>query len=232
MNQAKKGQNYTGLVDIGIILNGIDMNTITEGFYYYNQPIIKNIYPKFGPSKGKGVVKVFGENFKDDFKNANPACKIGNIRGRSRIINMNELNCEFDNIPLIPVNKTLNFSYALNNYSFTEESLENYFIPYGISKISPSSGPIKGGSRIEVHGAGFFSDRKARCRFGVPGYFYYTEAEIINYNLLICSSPLNYVIPNIAELPFSVPFSIAFSEDEFSNKNTIKLFLIFTKTYK
>jgi len=216
MPEAKKGLNFTGTVEMAIILNGIDINSFPEGFYYYNQPEIHSIYPKYGPSKGRGIIKVFGENFKDDFENAEPVCKIGKIKGKSQIININEVNCEFDNIPLIPVNKTLNFSFALNNYSFTDEKLDHYFIPYGISKISPSSGPIEGGSRIEVHGAGFFPSNKAKCRFGVPGYFYYTEAEVINYNLLICSSPLNYVIPNIAEVPFSAPFSIAFGEDEFS----------------
>lgn len=226
MNPAKGGLNFTGLVDIGIILNGIDINNFSEGFYYYNQPIIHNIYPKFGPSKGKGIVKVFGDYFKDNFKNANPMCKIGNIRGKSNIINKNELNCEFDHIPLLPINKTLNFSYALNNYSFTEGNPEFYYIPYGINKIMPSSGPINGATRIEVFGAGFFDTNKARCRFGVPGYFYYTEAQIINYNLLICSSPLNFKIPNFAEIPFSIPFSIAFSEDDFSNNASFKSFII------
>jgi len=216
MPKPQKSQNFTGLVDLAIVINGIDIHSITEGFSYYKQPIIKNIFPKYGPSKGKGIVRVFGENFKDDFKNANPTCKIGNIRGKSKIININEVNCEFNNIPLIPYNETLNFSYALNNYSFTEERVDHSFIPYGISKIIPSSGPIKGGSRIEVHGAGFFQSKNAKCRFGVPGYFYYTKAEVINYNLLICTSPLNYEIPNIAEVPFSVPFSIAFNDDEFS----------------
>ncbi len=218
MQPAKKGLNFTGNVELAIVLNGIDINSFPKGFHYYIQPVINSIYPKYGPSKGKGIVKVFGENFKGDFENAEPVCKIGNIKGKSQIISVNEVNCEFDNIPLIPVNKTLNFSYALNNYSFTEESIEHYFIPYGISKINPSSGPVKGGSRIEVHGAGFFFTKAARCRFGVPGYFYYTEAEIINYDLLICSSPLNYVVPIVAEVPFSVPFSIAFSEDEFGKK--------------
>jgi hypothetical protein len=224
MNRAKKSLNFTGTVDLSVNLNGIDEFKINEGFTYYTQAIVSNIYPKYGPSKGKGIVKVFGDNFKEDFKNAKPSCKIGNIKGKSKIISITELNCEFEHIPLIPNNKTLNFSFALNDYSYTEEKLELNYIPYGVSKISPSSGPIKGGSRIEVSGAGFFNLEKIRCRFGVPCYFFYTEAEVINYNLLICSSPLDYQIPEIAELPFAVPFSIAFGEDEFS-KYKIKFFI-------
>lgn len=216
MSHAKKGQNFTGTVDLGISLNGIDQYTISDGFTYYNQAYISNIYPKYGPSKGKGIVKVFGDNFKEDFKNAKPSCKIGNVKGKAKIKSITELDCEFEHIPLIPVNKTLNFSFALNDYSYTQERMDLTYVPYGISKISPSSGPIKGGSRIEVNGAGFFNHEKIRCRFGVPGYFFYTEAEVINYNLLICSSPLDYQIPNIAELPFAVPFSVAFGEDDFS----------------
>jgi len=138
------------------------------------------------------------------------------VKWNAKIKSITVLDCEFDHSPLISNNKTLNFSFALNDYSYTEESRNLTYIPYGVSKIAPSSGPIKGGSRIEVTGAGFFDNDKIRCRFGVPGYFFYTEAEVINYNLLICSSPLDYQIPNIGELPFAVPFSIAFGEDEFS----------------
>lgn len=216
MNRPKNGLNFTGTVYLGINLNGIDSYEINDGFTYYTQAIVSNIFPKYGPSKGKGIVKVFGDNFKEDFKNAKPSCKIGNVKGKAKIKSIGELDCEFERIPLIPYNKTLNFSFALNDYSYTEESVELSYIPYGVSKISPSSGPIKGGTRIEVSGAGFFENEKIRCRFGVPGYFFYTEAEVINYNLLICSSPLDYKIPNIGELPFAVPFSIAFGEDDFS----------------
>lgn len=213
-----KKNNYTGTVEFGVILNGIDINMFNEGFYFYDQPIVNEIFPKYGPSKGKAIVKIFGENFQNNFKNANPSCKIGNYRGHADIKSPNLLNCEFNHLPLIPVNKTMNFTLALNNYSFTEEISNNYFIPYGITKITPSSGPIKGGTRIEVLGAGFFSSKKARCRFGTPGYFFYTQAEIINYNQLICMSPTKFIIPKFADLPFSIPFSIAFNDDEFSKK--------------
>lgn len=225
MNKAKT-MNFTGTVELGVNLNGIDQYQINDGFTYYNQAIISSIFPKYGPSRGKGIVKVFGENFKEDFKNSKPSCKIGNFKGKAKIKSINELDCEFEHVPLIPANKTLNFSFALNDYSYTEERNDLTYIPYGVSKIAPSSGPIKGGSRIEVFGAGFFDHNKIRCRFGTQGYFFYTEAEVINYNLLICSSPLDYQIPNVGELPFAVPFSIAFGEDEFSKFKKIFIYFL------
>ena len=72
MNPAK-GMNFTGTVDLGINLNGIDTYQINDGFTYYNQAIVTSMFPKYGPSKGKGIIKVFGDNFKEDFKNAKPS---------------------------------------------------------------------------------------------------------------------------------------------------------------
>lgn len=126
------------------------------------------------------------------------------------------MNCYFPSIGLIEANTTKNFSIALNNYSFTASKQNITFVPYGIVHITPSSGPIAGGTRIDIKGAGFFETINARCRFGVPGYYYYTNAEFIDYNRIVCSSPEDFRVPVMGQLPFSVPFSIAFNDDAFN----------------
>jgi hypothetical protein len=35
-----KEKDFTGYVDMGLTLNGIDSNDYKDGFYYYEQPIV------------------------------------------------------------------------------------------------------------------------------------------------------------------------------------------------
>jgi hypothetical protein len=210
------GNNFTGYVDFALMLNGIDPKTFTNGFYYYQQPNVDYIYPKSGPSKGEGIVKVYGQGFRDDFNGANIGCKIGKSFGKGEVVNSGEILCRFNRLPLLENNRTMNLSIALNNYSFTESNENTTFVPYGIMSISPSSGPIQGGSRVDIKGAGFNENSKGRCRFGVPGYYYYTNTEFIDYNRIVCNSPEDFKVPIAGQLPLTVPFSIAFNDDEFN----------------
>ena len=223
--------NFTGYVDMGLTLNGIDSQDYPDGFYYYVQPEVSGIYPHNGPSQGNSKVKVFGKGFKDDFKGANIGCKVGEYYGKGQVDNFNEMTCNFETLPTIPdeysikVDKngnklksknSLPLKIALNNVSFSEANDNVSFIPYGVYEIVPSSGPIQGGTQILVKGAGFFESNNIRCRFGVPGYFSYTEGKFIDYNKISCLSPNNYKIPDSGQMPFTVPFGIAFNDEEFN----------------
>ncbi len=214
--QAMKGRNFTGKVDFGITLNGIDKKVFTGGYYYYNQPIVTDIYPRTGPTKGKGLIKVFGKKFKNNFAGANLGCKIGNSYGKGEFIDKNQINCVFNNINVNEKNLTMPFSMALNNYSWTSEVSYLNYTPYGIVSMNPSSGPSDTITNIIVKGTGFFDSPNARCRFGVEGYFSETSAKYIDQNTIVCPTPSEYILPTAGQLPFSVPFSIAFIEDQYS----------------
>jgi hypothetical protein len=224
--------NATGAVNLGVVLNGIDQKLFPKGFYYYEQVIIDSIYPKSGPSSGNAKIKVFGKNFRNDFAGVELGCKIGDNYGKGEYVSATEMNCFFKRLPLLESNSTANFSVALNNYSFTDEKEGLTFSPYGITRIFPSSGPIRGNTRIEIRGSGFFESKKIRCRFGVPGYYFYTQAEYINANLIVCSSPEDFKVPVSGQLPFSVPFSIAFHEDEFQPWTESSHFFSFYDEYR
>jgi len=216
MTECDFGRNFTGAVDFGVSLNGIDWKVFSNGFYYYVQPNITDIFPQFGPSKGRAKVKAFGSGLRSDFPGSNTGCKVGDYYGRGEVLDDNQIECIIPSMPLLENNQTLNFSVALNNYSFTEERNHLNFTPYGVSSINPSSGPIEGGTRIEVRGAGFVKSNNMRCRFGVPGWYGYTEATYIDYGRIICPSPVDFELPEGGKLPYSVPFSIALNEDEYS----------------
>ena len=111
----------------------------------------------------------------------------------------------------------MNFTMAMNNYTFVEYNKNLNYTPYGVVTMNPSSGPIQGSSNIIVKGSGFSDTILARCRFGVEGYYAETNAKFIDSTTIVCPSPSDYKLPNAGQLPFSVPFSIAFLEAEYSN---------------
>jgi len=210
------GKNFTGSVEFQMSLNGIDRKEFPQGFFYYIQPNVSGIFPNSGPSSGNALVKVYGSGFRSDFPGANLGCKMGEYYGRGEFFSDTEMYCFFNRLPLIERNQSLNFSVALNNYSFTPESYALNFTPYGIISIEPSSGPIIGGTEILVRGAGFTNTKNIRCKFGVLGYYQYTFGKYIDCNHIVCSSPENFVLPSPGQLPFSVPFSIALNDDDFN----------------
>lgn len=216
MPQAPFGKNFTGSVDFSVTLNGIDWRDYDNGFYYYIQPLVESVFPTTGPSKGNALVKVYGKGFRNNFPGSDAGCQIGHYIGKGKVLKETEIECEFNDLPLLKTNKPLNFTVALNSYSFTPESANFTFTPYGITLVSPSSGPKEGGTRIEVKGAGFYDSKNIRCRFGVPGWYGYTAGQYIDYNRIVCSSPVNFALPEGSGYPFSVPLSIAFNDDEFS----------------
>jgi hypothetical protein len=216
MLECPLGLNFTGAMDFSVSLNGIDWRDFKLGFYYYLQPEFSDLFPKSGPSRSKTSVHAFGNDFRSDFPGSNAACKAGNYYAKATVISKTEMACEFTNLPMLDSGKSLNFSIALNNYSFTEENANYTFSPYGIQRIRPSSGPAQGGTDIMIKGSGFIETDNARCRFGVPGYYAYTSAKFIDEATMICVSPSSFNIPIAGQLPFSVPFSIAFNEEEYN----------------
>lgn len=82
----------------------------------------------------------------------------------------------------------------------------------------PSSGPYDGFTDVMVTGKGFNGNDyidSGRCRFGVETNYAIVQAQVLDYNKLVCRSPEEFQLPEGADQMFSVPFSIAFGEEEF-----------------
>jgi hypothetical protein len=219
--------NFTGYVDMEIYLDGEHEIEFKDGFFYYQQPILESVYPKAGPSTGDTIFHVFGKDFRDDFRGAKTVCKVGGCTGEGEVISDTEVKCRFDNLPVEEIEFTEKedgttvksgnpIQIALNGVSFTKKNPKLLVTTYSIEEITPVSGPIETGTIIVVKGSGFVQSENIRCRFGVPGYFAYTEGTYIDYNKITCPSPKGFEIPKGGALPFTVPFSIAFNDDEFN----------------
>lgn len=106
---------------------------------------------------------------------------------------------------------------ALNSYSWTTLTNSTYFLPYGIDQIYPNAGPTTGVTDVMVSGKGFVDEEgnTARCRFGTPANYAIVDAQIISYEKLVCKAPSEFKLVPPAAFPEDVPFSIAFTSDEY-----------------
>lgn len=166
---AKQGLSFFGKVPFDISVNGEEWNSQSEGYYYYEQPTISDIYPKSGPSVGHAKVKISGSKFRSDFNTAAVACKVGDYYGNAKVINSNTLECELPNVPLTTSEKGYLAQISLNNNTWTDTNSNIYYVPYGIDHMTPNSGPSVGGTDITVYGTGFSEANKVNCRFGIAG---------------------------------------------------------------
>lgn len=209
----KNGDDFFGTVPLDVVVNGIDQHNFEGGFHYYPQINVTDFYPKHGPAKGKGIIKIYGTKFRADFALARPSCKFGKYIGKAEVLSENEMVCHIP--PIDAINQTYKVEAALNGQSFIPSHNRSEFTPYGIYDIEPYSGPYGIQTPITVAGEGFPKDGKPKCRFGIPGDYAILDGKVLSNQRMLCLSPKSFhIIPKVMEMPFAVPFSISFYEDK------------------
>jgi len=164
-------------------------------FYYYKQPVIKNIYPHGGPITGGTEIVVEGAWFKfiPEY-GVMPYCKIGDSVTKGVFESTVRIICPS------PAGNSLNtrmpLLVSLNGADYIDT--EEFFHYYQHSKlrgIAPESGPNTGGTAISLVGD-HFSDlsnpEEFKCRFrplnkSIPPK--YINARFSNDTTILCASP-------------------------------------------
>lgn len=215
--------HQTGSVKFGISFDG--SWTDFGNFFYYTQIELDDVYPRYGPADGHGIITLYGAKFRDDFPNAELGCKIGENIGQGQLIDQNTVRCVVEHMDLVNEGEILPVLIALNSYSWVGERSNKRllserdfgYVPYGIQSIFPESGIVEGYTDIFITGKGFTEDiaDKAKCRFGVDGSYVIVDAAVMDYTKLVCRSPVGSEFMNaIDSSTISVPFSISFGEQE------------------
>ena len=213
---AKQGLSFFGKVPFDLSINGEEWHSQPDGYYYYEQPTITDIYPKSGPSVGHGKVKISGSKFRSDFSTSAVAWKVGDYYGNAKVINSNTLEWELPYVPLTSNESRYLAQVSLNNNTWTDTNSNIYYVPYGIDHITPNSGPSIGGTDITVFGTGFSEANRVSCRFGISGDYTVVTGKALSSDKLIWRSPVEFNLPRQSSFPFSVPFSIALNEEEYN----------------
>lgn len=211
-----KDPKVTGYVPFGLNFDGT-WNDFGE-FYYYLQISFEEIVPTFGPAEGEGEIMFTGDNFREDFQGVEIGCKLGDSIGQGEIVKEGTIKCVVEEMDLVDEGQGLTVQLALNSYSWVGgKNGDILYRPYGIVAVNPSSGPYDGYTDVLITGKGFASDyaNRGRCRFGVEANYAIVDAEVLDYNKMICRSPEEFALPEGADEMFSVPLSIAFGEEQF-----------------
>lgn len=216
MTLPSKDPHLTGTVKFGIQVDG----TWTDlgSFYYYKQIQLADINPKIGPADGEGFIYLYGENFRDDFKDAAPGCKIGQSIGKAVLTEPGTFRCVVEDMDLVNEGEALPASLSLNSYSWVGgKDQQLAFVPYGVTGVFPSSGPYDGFTDILITGKGFSEEiaPRARCRFGVDANYAIVDAEVVDYTKLVCRSPSDFKVPVGSDETISVPIGVSFNDEEF-----------------
>lgn len=94
-----------------------------------------------------------------------------------------------------------------------------------ISRVTPSNGPVSGGTVVRVSGSGFLDLKQAACQFGEGGR---TAATVINSGTLVCTtSPLvtGNVSTGTSRAEKAVELRVTMNGVDFSSGNTATAFL-------
>jgi len=213
--KSKHGDDFFGTVPLEVTINGIDSHPFIGGFHYYPQINVTDFFPKTGPAKGKGTIKIYGSKFRADFALAKPACRFGKYIGDAEVLSSHEMLCHIP--PIENINQTYKAEAALNGQAFVRAATSDEFVPYGIYDIDPYSGPMGAQTQITVNGEGFSRDGKAKCRFGVAGNYAILEGKVLSSQQMICTAPKRFdAIAKVMALPFAVPFSISFIDEKYN----------------
>jgi len=86
-----KDPQATGLVKLGVFVD--ESWSDLGNFYFYQQVELSEIYPRYGPWEGSGIIYMYGTKFRDDFANSELGCKIGESVGKASLIDQSTMRC-------------------------------------------------------------------------------------------------------------------------------------------
>ena len=181
---------------------GIEWSSSGAYFEFVDAPVLSAISPTLGPRNGGTLLILYGSGFAA----APPGlvrCVFGKVKtAASRIISDSAIECIVPpsrGSPWLQTVEVVTVRVSLNDATLSLSSLSFVYHPLIIvSSVSPSRGPVNGGSRVVLRGSGFrrapaagttdwalTDDSAGRCRFGsvVVG------GEILSDDAIQCESP-------------------------------------------
>lgn len=165
--------------------------TVARGasFRYSTPPVAHSIHPQMGCQRGGERVVVFGENFVPSNK---LACKFSNTFTRTfalataQFSSRTRITCitpEWHTATDMGMHATVDVT--TNGVDFTSGGPGFVFKPFPtIFEVSPTAGPVKGGTVLTISGRSFPRER-IFCRFGTI----FVPAWVVSDAQVVCISP-------------------------------------------
>ena len=172
--------NTPATVQIFVTVNGFDFSV---GFIEYRYDALLRLYsllPSYGSHRGGMTVTVFGMEFTGPSPSS-VSCRFGPEVVRGNLLTSSSISC------LSPSQGvgTVQFSAANNAFDFSPDTLSFTVLPdASVQEITPSKGPVLGGTIISITGSGFVQKTSmccfdaSLCQFG----------QVVSDRLMLCVS--------------------------------------------
>ena len=176
-------------------LDKFSYTTSFTEYYYYKEPVVKNIHPHGGPIEGGTDIVIEGSDFQfmPEY-GVEPYCQIGDKVVKAEFESTVRIVCTSPPGDSIDSNYPLKVSLNGENF-FDTGKFFHYYQNSEIQTIRPASGPNTGGTTIRLSGE-HFSDLSNQneflCRFqplnkDIPPK--YISARYFNQTTVLCASP-------------------------------------------
>jgi hypothetical protein len=161
--------------------NGQDFTSFDYQFVFNANVSILSLDPAQGPLSGGTVVSVYGTGFIDS---SMLACSVGSVS--SDVVaykNSTLLTCEtpqFNDTGPFPL------EISTNNKDFSSSGINfTYYDDPTVSSVSPTLGPMQGGTVVDVVGSSFLDIPTMQCRFNRT----VVDATFVSSTLVRCTTP-------------------------------------------
>ena len=179
-----------------VSMNGIDWTSSGLTFSYYEEPILNDVFPDGGDSRGGTEVFFLGQKFTNitdkpqDFN-----CKFTptTIKADPKVmpatyINSTAVSCKTPGG--WSMGDRMQIQLTMNGVDYDNKGF--MFVFYHIASAFPRSGPSNGlGGDILVSGEGFRAEQVPKCRLNGVVY----EPKEITWNLIKCPMPAHQAGP-------------------------------------
>ena len=189
-----------------LTMNGQQLTSDAIEFSYYDEAEVYSIQPLIGPDSGTTKLQVSGSNFIDSI---GLTCLFGDLETNAIYSSSTLVYC----VAPKPSNTGLQeirvrVSNNRQQYTLVSKTFDYYTAP-NISAVTPSAGPVHGGTLVYVDGDFFISrtlnsETSISCRFG----YTVVTATLVTSRLITCLAPTH--------TPGTFHFSISFNDQQYT----------------
>ncbi|KAJ1464998.1 hypothetical protein T484DRAFT_1866907, partial [Baffinella frigidus] len=175
----KSGAQGAGAAPVSLEYSGLTESVHGLVFRYFEKPSVQRIAPSSGPQEGGTPVLVYGA-FKDDIE---WVCRFGRETTQAQWLGSSTLKCLSPKYSKGMV--ALDVSFNSVDFSSTSSAFE-FEAGIEVQGISPTSGPVQGGTAMSIFGHNFMQSETLRCLIGAE----VVPARFINADLIVCTTPV------------------------------------------
>jgi hypothetical protein len=168
------------VVKIFVTVNGADYSTQHIDYQYDSLLRLYSVQPSYGSTRGGMTVTVYGHEFVGS-SDTNLGCRFGSVAIRAKYLTSTSISCLSPAQTAGPVQ----FTAANNAHDFSPDTLSFTVLEdASVMAISPSQGPVLGGTVISIQGNGF-TQKIAMCCFDSSLCQF---GQVVNSYLMLCTS--------------------------------------------